>query len=160
MFSDSTVKFLSAHPDKFDAIKSIFAKHQASLVGWTVQLSMAKRRRGQCNYTKRVISLSKDLIRFDTLANVRNTLLHEIAHVMTPGHKHDAVWKSTALQIGCNGERCGSAITDAPSKYVFTCTDGCCIKYHRMPKRTMGKICKLHRKRLAFSETASTDVVE
>tara|TARA_R100000152_G_C6741643_1_gene165439 strand:- start:429 stop:917 length:489 start_codon:yes stop_codon:yes gene_type:complete len=55
----------------------------------------------------------------------RNTVLHEIAHVLTPGHGHDATWQRVALEIGCNGERYHELATpkaQRPKKlYPWTC---------------------------------------
>ena len=43
-----------------------------------------------------------------TEENVKNTLLHEIAHALAGHeHNHDEVWKATARSIGCDGCRCG-----------------------------------------------------
>lgn len=37
----------------------------------------------------------------------RNTVLHEIAHIIAGArHGHDDVWKRIAMNIGCTGERC------------------------------------------------------
>lgn len=41
-------------------------------------------------------------------AEFAETVLHELAHVMTPGAKHGALWISVALAIGSNGKRCHS----------------------------------------------------
>ena len=32
---------------------------------------------------------------------VRNTILHEVAHALTPGHSHDNVWADKAKELGC-----------------------------------------------------------
>lgn len=31
---------------------------------------------------------------------VRHTILHEIAHLLTPGHHHDRTWKTVCLSLG------------------------------------------------------------
>ncbi len=38
----------------------------------------------------------------------RDTVLHEMAHILTPGQNHNQNWKNVAIKIGCNGNRCHS----------------------------------------------------
>ena len=36
---------------------------------------------------------------------VKNTLLHEIAHALVgPGHRHNRVWRQKAREIGCDAK--------------------------------------------------------
>ena len=45
-----------------------------------------------------------------SLDQVRDTILHEIAHALVgPGHGHDAVWKRKCREVGARPERCGQA---------------------------------------------------
>ena len=41
----------------------------------------------------------------------RETVLHEIAHVLTPGERHSYVWRRVLLEIGGNGRRTHSLPT-------------------------------------------------
>ena len=70
---------------------------------------------------------------------VTNTILHEIAHALTPGHHHDRVWKAKAREIGCTGDRCysGKTVTTPESRYIAICT-GCghVHKKHRATRTT------------------------
>ena len=50
------------------------------------------------------ISLSKDHILNDKEEDIIDTILHEIAHAITPGAGHVAIWKETSVAIGGNGE--------------------------------------------------------
>ena len=75
---------------------------------------------------KRTIFLSAPLTRaVKDDAAVENTILHEIAHALVGrGHGHDYVWRSKALEIGCDGERCHSHEKDIENvryKYLATC---------------------------------------
>ena len=74
------------------------ARH--GLGDWTFQFDRAKRRFGACNYTTRTISLSRTLTRLNDDAAVRETLLHEIAHALTPGAGHGPAWQVKCLEFG------------------------------------------------------------
>jgi len=50
------------------------------------------------------IQLSKSHVENDSEDEVIETILHEIAHAITPGAGHVAFWSTTAKSIGSNGE--------------------------------------------------------
>jgi predicted SprT family Zn-dependent metalloprotease len=107
------------------------------LTGWTVRLDRAKTRAGVCRFARREIGLSGPLTRLHTPEEVRDTILHEIAHALVgPEHGHDAVWRAKAREIGCSGERCVSQ--DSPTvrgDWLGTCPAGHTVARHRRPKR-------------------------
>ena len=109
------------------------------LTGWRVQLDNAKRRAGVCRFTDRVIGLSAPLTELHTEAEVRDTVLHEIAHALVgPAHGHDRAWRATAMRIGCSGTRCtdpGSARVEGA--WVGVCPAGHVKDRHRRPERVM-----------------------
>jgi predicted SprT family Zn-dependent metalloprotease len=115
--------------------RALVAAH--GLRGWTVGLDRAKTRAGACHYGKRMITLSGPLTRLHSEEHVRDTILHEIAHALVgPRHRHDAVWRETALRIGSTGERCVPA--DAPKvagDWLGTCPAGHEVHRHRRPQR-------------------------
>jgi len=128
--------------------KILMSKHDLTSKGWRFEFDNAKRRFGCCNHRCRKITLSKALVSINNEARVKNTILHEIAHALVGGgHGHDWVWRSKALEIGCDGKRCyTSENTVTPeSKYVAVC-NGCgrTHKRHRKPTRTSacGTCCK------------------
>jgi predicted SprT family Zn-dependent metalloprotease len=106
---------------------------------WTVTLDRAKTRAGSCRWTGREISLSSHLTRLHDEAEVRDTILHEIAHALVgPGHGHDAVWRARAVAIGSSGRRCTSS--DAPSvpgSWLGRCRAGHLVHRHRRPTRLL-----------------------
>ena len=110
--------------------------------GWTIAIDHALKRIGQCDYNKKRITISKHFLRGVSCdeKKMRNTVLHELAHVLTPGHSHDKKWKDIALKIGCDGKVCG--LMDLPdAKYIVTCKNKCFINsYYRKPK-VENKIC-------------------
>lgn len=59
---------------------------------------------GRCNYTKRLIELSASFIENNGVEQVLDTILHEIAHALTPGDGHGEVWKAMCRKLGCRPE--------------------------------------------------------
>jgi predicted SprT family Zn-dependent metalloprotease len=123
-----------------DLAKSLMVKHGIS--DWAFKFDTAKRRFGCCIYVTKTISLSKHLVLLNSEYKVMDTILHEIAHALTPGHGHNDVWRRKAIEIGCNGERCYSSDdTIVPNaKYVATCS-GCNKSYNRFKKQTLNLSC-------------------
>jgi hypothetical protein len=113
------------------------------LSDWFLGLDRAKTRAGVCRPGKREISLSAYLTRLHPESEVRDTILHEIAHALVgPGHGHDAVWRAKALAIGCSAQRCSSP--DAPAlsgSWTGTCPQGHSTTRHRAPTRV--SICTI-----------------
>ncbi len=73
---------------------------------WDLALDRARRRAGQTDQARRRITLSRHLMSLYDEAEVRETVLHEIAHARVgAGHGHDAVWRAEAHRIGSTGER-------------------------------------------------------
>jgi predicted SprT family Zn-dependent metalloprotease len=107
------------------------------LRGWTFAFDQAKRRAGICRHQRRQIGLSAPLTRLHPEAEVRDTILHEIAHALVGArHGHDEVWRAAARRIGCSGERCTSP--DAPAiegPWAGTCPAGHRLTRHRRPAR-------------------------
>ncbi len=130
--------------DYFKLCRELMTQHGMG-PEWKVKQLNSKKTRGHCNIRSKVIGLSKHLLANDPESSVRNTILHEIAHALTPGHHHDAVWKAKALEIGCNGQRCGEQIQNIQTKYAAKCGQGCEFKYCRQPKTLERKRCRVHK---------------
>lgn len=62
---------------------------------------------GVCSYRKKTIYLSVPLTEVSKEESVWNTIIHEIAHGLTPGHSHDWVWRQKFISMGGDGKRCG-----------------------------------------------------
>ena len=119
-------------------------------LGWTHEWDRAKRRFGSCNYTLRVITQSKELVRLNDEEAVEQNMLHEIAHALAgPYAKHGPEWKRIARRIGHSGDRCFSAtkVTTPPAPYKLICDNcGASQNRHRRSKNegrsACGKCCK------------------
>lgn len=123
--------------DAFALAEHLLERH--GLEGWSVAYDQAKRRAGVCRFRERVIGLSAPLTVLHSEAEVRDTILHEVAHALVgPRHGHDATWRRTALAIGCSGERCVPA--EAPRvepAWLGVCPAGHTTGRHRRPERVM-----------------------
>ena len=114
-----------------------------TLSAWHIGIDRAVRRAGQCQYRKKCISLSKNYIEHNDVADVNNTILHEIAHALTPGAKHGQQWKNMARLIGARPERCyREHIVMPKGRWSATC-GGCnrTFQRHRRPKHLSGHYC-------------------
>src|SRR3954453_5229611 len=76
------------------------------LEGWEVVYDNAKRRAGICRFSDQVLGLSAPLTAVHSEDDVRDTILHEIAHALVgPAHGHDATWRAVARGVGRSGGR-------------------------------------------------------
>jgi predicted SprT family Zn-dependent metalloprotease len=100
--------------------------HQHGLAGWSFAFDRARRRFGLCQFRGKRITLSRPLTLLNTEDQVRDTILHEIAHALTPGDGHGAKWKATCRRVGAKPKRC---FTDTevvsplqkPARYQIGC---------------------------------------
>lgn len=56
---------------------------------------------GYCSHRDECIILNAHHIDIHPSEEVENTILHEIAHALTPGHAHNGVWQAKAKELGC-----------------------------------------------------------
>ncbi|GAB2619633.1 hypothetical protein Aab01nite_33750 [Paractinoplanes abujensis] len=114
---------------------AVMAEHRLS--GWRLVFDNAKTRAGSCHSAKREIALSRPLMRLYEPAQVRQTILHEVAHALAgAGHGHDRVWRGIARRIGYTGGRCLPADTPkVDGAWVGVCAAGHRTTAHRRPIR-------------------------
>jgi superfamily II DNA or RNA helicase len=74
------------------------------LTDWSVRLSQNAESRflGMCSHKDKTIILNAHHIDIHPTPDVKNTILHEVAHALTPGHAHNDVWVAKAREIGCD----------------------------------------------------------
>ncbi len=106
---------------------------------WSFGFDNAKTRAGQCNYTRKRITVSRYLAaRFDD-DEIHQVLLHEVAHAIAgPGTGHGALWKRIARELGYVGKRTHDsegATEFAP--WVGTCPAGHVHYRYRRPTKPM-----------------------
>jgi predicted SprT family Zn-dependent metalloprotease len=106
---------------------------------WQVSYDNAKRRAGICHFAEQTLGLSAPLTAVHSEDDVRDTILHEIAHALVgPVHGHDATWRAMARRIGCSGERCVSPDSPTPpAAWLGTCPGGHTLDRHRRPERVL-----------------------
>ena len=110
------------------------------LTSWGFGFDRARVRAGACHFTDRRITLSRALTAAHDEEQVRETLLHEIAHALVgPRHGHDAVWRATARRIGSTGQRCyaGGEEPVVPGRWQGRCAAGHVVHRHRRPTRVL-----------------------
>lgn len=103
--------------------------------GWSFEYDNAKRRFGVCSYRTKTIGLSIPLVAANEEDRVKDTILHEIAHALTPGAKHGPAWKAKCIEIGAKPERCYTQedTNTIAGKYRAIC--GGCGRVHSRHKR-------------------------
>ena len=118
---------------------------------FTFRFDNSVRRFGSCQYrrvsifsddVRGVITLSKHLVLLNDEEVVLDTILHEIAHALTPFHGHDATWKRKCLEIGAKPNRCYNTLKDnvrvVSLRYKATC-GGCGREFQKAKKPSANK---------------------
>lgn len=96
------------------------------LNAWSFGFDNAKRRCGRCSYTKRLITLSRHYVELNNEREVRDTILHEIAHALTgAGVGHGPRWRAMARKIGATPNRCADNTVSMPeAPWRVVCESG------------------------------------
>jgi predicted SprT family Zn-dependent metalloprotease len=120
--------------------KSLLKKYR--LDDWAFKFDTAKRRFGSCDYQHKRITLSKHLTLLNSDEEVKDTLLHEIAHALTPGDNHGEKWQRTCLKLGAAPVRCytSSKVRQPKPAYLLIC-DCCGLKLPRYRKSKGTYVC-------------------
>jgi predicted SprT family Zn-dependent metalloprotease len=119
------------------------------LNAWEFGFNANVRRAGVCFYPHRGepgrIELSVHFAARNIDEEVRDTILHEIAHALVgPGHGHDAVWRAKCREIGAKPEAYYGEEVEMPrGRWRATCP-GCATEFdrHRKPAARAGWFCR------------------
>lgn len=134
--------------EKLNLVKDLglrlLSKH--GLYYWSLRFNTSVKSYGRCNHTRKIIFISKKYIVNNTIEDIKNTILHEIAHALLPyHHKHDNVWRNKAIEIGCDGKIYVGENTIRPEKKYKGICNTCnkTIKRHRrIFKLACGNCCQ------------------
>ncbi|MCY2955019.1 MAG: SprT-like domain-containing protein [Planctomycetota bacterium] len=130
-----------------------------ALADWRFMFDRAKRRFGCCHYRQKLITLSQPLTLLNGENEVRDTLLHEIAHALTPRDGHGRRWQAQCVQIGAKpatrySEQAVVSPARAEAKYLHGCR--ACdwwVKRRRLTARVY--VCARCRARLFHRDAAT-----
>lgn len=113
--------------------------------GWRFAFDRAKMRAGQCDYSAKIISLSKHYVAEPSVPfeDIRNTILHEIAHALAgDAAGHGPEWKRVALSIGCDGSRYNHVWYGARKAWKIYCDCGHVkTRRHRITAKFRDGVC-------------------
>lgn len=102
----------------------LMGQHKLFSNGWGFKFDNARVRFGLCAWSKKTISLSRHLTELNDEEQVRDTILHEIAHALAPKRAgHNRQWVYQCLQVGAKPQRCYSdtAVKTPERVVVGTC---------------------------------------
>lgn len=123
---------------------ALISKHLGPTTLWDFKFDNSKRSFGSCQFKEYmirhrkacasdlpvatfrgvIITLSKPLTELNSEEEVRDTILHEIAHALCGPHVgHSKVWKETANRLGCRAKSCydSSNVILPPRRYIAKC---------------------------------------
>ncbi|MDO4889001.1 MAG: SprT-like domain-containing protein [Actinomycetaceae bacterium] len=124
------------------------------LDGWSLRFDRARRRAGLTRFDDRTISLSGVLLPLYSEQQVRDVVLHEIAHALVgPRHNHDATWRAQARQIGAPPRATLVDAPQAPATWIGRCPNGHEVPRYRRPsgQRSCGKCSKSYDPRFTLT---------
>lgn len=104
---------------------------------WSFAFNRRKGAAGLCDYDTNTIFISREWAMGATEADIRETMLHEIAHALTPGHKHDYIWRAKYVSLGGNGRRTSSTAGGVTYLYEGRCN---CSSEVRFRAHRLGRI--------------------
>jgi predicted SprT family Zn-dependent metalloprotease len=148
------------HPhDARNLAWQLMQQHGLSAQGWRFQFDHARRRFGACRYGRKLITLSRPLVLLNPEAEVRDTILHEIAHALCPGDGHGVRWKQKCREIGARPARCYreesvAAPPRAAARYEYGC--GACGWWVERRRVTVNRyVCARCRGGLVYRDRVS-----
>jgi predicted SprT family Zn-dependent metalloprotease len=120
---------------------------QHNLNDWSFKFSHGKTTLGVCRYNKKEINFSKHFTNISP-EKIKDTILHEIAHALTPGSGHGLLWQAACRRIGAKPERTAkqSEVGKLPEhNYFLVYPDKnkkqveICCRYYKKPHQKIKK---------------------
>lgn len=103
---------------------------------WSFTFDNAKTRCGSTRFKTHTITLSRHFVQRNGETDVRDTVLHEIAHAKAGAAAgHGRTWQMWAIRVGARPERCASGVDMPRGKVEGLCAAWCPTPHtrHRMP---------------------------
>lgn len=125
------------HEQAATLARQLIAQHLPT-GGWEFAWNYRKRAYGTCNHRDRKICLSYHLLNTMSDEKIRDTILHEIAHALTPWDKHGPKWKAMARKLGAVPRaraRMEKPENRPPYNYLLMFGDEVVAGYYRRPRR-------------------------
>jgi len=134
----------------FQQLQAFFQSKQQDfpeLRNWTLTQNKRKAALGVANFRKKTIEVSSVLSACVSLEEMKDTVLHEIAHVLAGLQAgHGPAWRAACRKIGAKAERCHLMKTSDilhTFAYLLTCPKcGAQTGVHRVTHKTRFYICK------------------
>ena len=106
-------------PNKFSEVENLAKTLLPS--GWSFQWSNRLINTfGRCNYREKLIEISNFLASKNSTEVVKEVLLHEVAHILTPYCNHNETWKNKLIELGGTGKQyyCSEMVNEVMKKNV------------------------------------------
>jgi predicted SprT family Zn-dependent metalloprotease len=113
------------------------------LTGWSFRFNRSRVNMGLCRYGQRTVELSAFFVERNSDEDIRDTLLHEIAHALVGrAAGHGPLWKAMCLRVGARPERLSFEAKMPEGRWQAVCP-GCGAVHHkhRRPKHMVGWWC-------------------
>lgn len=111
---------------------------------WTFRWNKRKKAFGICCYSKKTIELSAYMVECgESVDSMKRTVIHEIAHALTPGDHHGPRWRAKMRELGQDPSRTRAAV-GATFEYKWHLKCGSCefkAGFHRKPTMKARRSC-------------------
>lgn len=112
----------------------LMLKHE--LYDWHFAFDRAKTSLGKCNHTRKTIYLSRPFLAHVSEYELRDTILHEIAHALVGhGAGHGPKWQAMCRKVGADPRRTKATDTSPAGAWRAVCPNGHETTMHRAPGR-------------------------